>query len=366
LQQLLAKFTQYDVAYKKKLLGKSIISGILFGLSQFFMFMIYAAVFRISAKFIEDGVLAPENMFKSMFALLFGLYGVGQSSQFLSDIEEVKQAAADMLMDMNEPSSIEVDPNDPAVNINPNKGLRTPIQGLIEIKNVNFAYEGRAHRVIRRLNLRIKQGQNTAFVGSSGCGKSTLMQLIMRFYDPNEGQILIDGVDIKDYALDHLRRSFGIVRQEPSLFNGSIDYNIRYNNLALTKEEIWEAANLSNATEFINSTPEGLERNVGNRGEKLSGGQKQRIAIARVVAQKPQIYLFDEATSALDSNSEELVQRAIEQISQMTTSVTIAHRISTIKNCDVIFVMEQGHLIEKGNYDQLLAKNGKFAELARG
>jgi len=365
-EPLLDKFTEYDVRYKKELLGKSIIGGFLFGLSQFFMFMIYAAVFRISAHFIEKGWLTPDDMFRSMFSLLFGLYGVGQSSQFISDIEEVKQAAADMLVDMNEPSFIEVDPNDPEVNRTPNKGLRTPIEGQIELRKVTFGYDGRSQPVLHRVSFKVNQGQNCALVGSSGCGKSTIMQLIMRFYDPVNGQIFIDGIDIRDYALDHLRRSFGIVRQEPSLFNGTIDYNIRYNNSALTAQDIWEAADLSNSTEFIRSTPDGLERNVGNRGEKLSGGQKQRIAIARVVAQRPKIYLFDEATSALDSQSEEVVQKAIERISTMTTSLTIAHRISTIRNSDVIFVFEQGRLIEKGNYDQLLSMNGKFSELARG
>lgn len=365
-EALLAKFQEYDVSYKKKLLKNSIVSGLLFGLSQFFMFMIYATVFRVSATLIAQGKLTYQQMFKSMFSLIFGLYGVGQSSMFLSDIDEVKESARGMLEDMNEVSKIEVDPNDPEINASPNKGLRTPIEGNIELRNVSFSYEGRDQVILHRLKLKVNKGQSGAFVGESGCGKSTIMQLIMRFYDPTEGKILIDGIDIKDYALDHLRRSFGIVRQEPSLFNGTIEYNVRYNNNQLTENDIWDAAKLSNSVEFITSTPEGLQRNVGNRGEKLSGGQKQRIAIARVVAQKPAIYLFDEATSALDSQSEEIVQKAIEQISETTTSLTIAHRISTIRNCDVIFVMEQGRLVERGTYDQLMAMNGKFAELASG
>lgn len=338
----------------------------MFGLSQFCMFMIYAAIFRISVVFIQQGTLTPENMFRSMFSMLFGVFGIGQASQYLSDIEQVRTAAAVILGDMNEGSAIEVDPTDPLVNINPNRGLKTPIEGKIEFKNVLFRYEGRKHAVLNRLKLKVNKGLNCAFVGSSGCGKSTLMQLLMRFYDPNSGQILIDDVDIREYDLAHLRRSFGIVRQEPSLFNGTIDYNIRYNNNGLSEEEVKDAADLANATEFVYSTPEGFQRNVGNRGEKLSGGQKQRIAIARVVAQKPKIYLFDEATSALDSHSEDVVQKAIEKISTMTTSLTIAHRISTIKNSDIIFVIELGRVIEKGGYEKLMAKEGKFAELARG
>ena len=365
-EALLNKFTEYDAIYKGRLLRTSVISGLLFGLSQFFMFMTYAVVFRVSAKFIADGTLKMEAMFKSMFCLLFGVFGVGQSSQFLSDIDAVNKGAVVILRDLNQGTEIEVDPKNPHLNPRPNSGLRNAVYGKIEFKAVSFQYSGRNTLVLNRFTATINQGDNCALVGSSGCGKSTVMQLLMRFYDPSEGSILIDGIDIKDYALDHLRRSFGIVRQEPSLFNGTIEYNIRYNHTELSEVDLKEAADLSNSTEFIYSTPEGFQRNVGNRGEKLSGGQKQRIAIARVIAQKPKIYLFDEATSALDSQSEELVQKAIETLSSKTTSLTIAHRISTIKNSDCIFVVENGRVIEKGNYDRLMSKNGKFAELARG
>lgn len=364
--QLLTKFAEYDAVYKTRLMRRSITSGVLFGLSQFFMFMVYATVFRVSVEFIQQGKLTPEGMFRSMFSLLFGVFGIGQSSQYLSELEEVRASVKIILRDMNEPSLIEVDPQDPLVNSNPGERLRTPIEGQIELRRVIFRYEGRKNPVLNGLSLKIPKGCNSAFVGASGCGKSTIMQLVLRFYDPIEGQILIDGVDIRSYALDHLRRSFGIVRQEPSLFNGTIDYNIRYNHQSLTDQDIFRAAELANALEFVDSTPERFQRNVGNRGEKLSGGQKQRVAIARIVAQKPQIYLFDEATSALDSQSEEVVQRAIEQISQGTTSLTIAHRISTIKNSDVIFVIENGKVVEQGGYDRLMALGGRFAELARG
>jgi ABC-type multidrug transport system fused ATPase/permease subunit len=191
------------------------------------------------------------------------------------------------------------------------------------------------------------------------------MQLLLRFYDPQRGTILIDGVNIKDMDIGYLRAIFGIVRQEPTLFNGTIEYNVKYNSNEISDGDMRKACDAANAMEFIDNTPDGFKRDVGNRGEKMSGGQKQRIAIARVLVRNPKILLFDEATSALDSQSEGVVQQALEEISKNRASISIAHRISTIKNSDTIFVLETGHMIEQGNYNYLMNKKGRFAELAQ-
>ena len=186
----------------------------------------------------------------------------------------------------------------------------------------------------------------------------------MRFYDPQQGEILINGFNIRKINIQYLRSKFGTVRQEPSLFNGTISYNIRYNDESITQSQIQEASVQANALDFIQDNEEGFERDVGNRGDKLSGGQKQRVAIARVIARQPIIYLFDEATSALDSKSEEIVQQAIEKISENKTSITIAHRISTIKNSFKIFVLNKGKVVEDGNYDELIKNKKHFYKLA--
>ena len=186
----------------------------------------------------------------------------------------------------------------------------------------------------------------------------------MRFYNPTKGEIFIDGYEIRTINLHHLRSFFGLIKQEPEIFNGSIGYNIKYNANDKSGKEIQDACNTSNSQEFIDLHNEGLERNCGNRGDALSGGQKQRLTIARVLLRNPSIYLFDEATSALDSNSEKIVQNAIEKIWGNHSSLSIAHRFSTIKNCDIIFVIEKGKVAEKGTYDQLMINKGIFFGLA--
>jgi len=364
-ETILARFIQYDTNYKKKLTKRSILTGVFFGLSQFVLFMVFASIFRVSIKLIATGQIETTAMFKALYALLVGVFGSGMKSQFLADYQETTEAAREIMQDISLVNSIEVDPQAPsktAARVKPS--LINPIEGKIEFKGVSFQYEGRDQRVLDKLNLTIEKGQRVALVGPSGCGKSTVMQLLLRFYDPTDGQILLDGVDIREYDLTHLRRAFGVVRQEPVLFNGTIRYNLSYSNPDLTDEDFWAAADLAHAVAFISDSPDGLERDVGNRGERLSGGQRQRLAIARVVAIKPLIYLFDEATSALDTRSEQVVQEAIDELSQSSTSVTIAHRLSTIKKCDQIFVLESGRIIEEGTYDRLLSRGGRFAHMA--
>ena len=227
-----------------------------------------------------------------------------------------------------------------------------------------FKFPTRNTFTLKGLSLKFKMGSNCAIVGASGSGKSTLFQLLLRFYDVDRGEILIDGVNVRSIDLGHLRSFFGLIKQEPELFNGTMQSNIQYNRENSDAGQIERVCQISNCDEFVEMHPEGLERDMGNRGDVLSGGQKQRVTIARVLLRNPKVFLFDEATSALDSNSEEVVQNAIEKIREQHSSLTIAHRFSTIKSCDWVFVIEKGVVAEQGTYDFLIQKKGLFFEMA--
>ena len=238
--------------------------------------------------------------------------------------------------------------------------LRPKLEGNIEFKDVWFKFPTRSNFTLCGLSLKFEAGTNCAIVGTSGSGKSTIFQLLLRFYDIDQGSITIDGHDIRSIELTHLRSFFGLIKQEPELFNGTLKYNMRYNCQKTDANGITHACEVSNSTEFVEMHPEGLDRDVGNRGDVLSGGQKQRVTIARILVRNPKVFLFDEATSALDSNSEVVVQNAIEKIWENHSSLTIAHRFSTIKNCDLIFVIENGIVAEQGSYEQLMQQKGLF------
>lgn len=238
----------------------------------------------------------------------------------------------------------------------------TDFKDSIEFRNVKFGYE-EAREVLGGINFSVKKGQTVALVGPSGGGKSTTSDLIPRFYDITAGEILIDGHNIKEYNLRSLREAMGIVSQETILFNDSIENNIRLGNDKATMEEIVKAARIANAHDFITESPEGYQTNIGDRGTKLSGGQRQRLSIARAVLKNPDILILDEATSALDTESEKLVQEALDKLLAGRTSVIIAHRLSTIKNADKILVIDQGHIVEEGTHPELIAKGGIYAKL---
>ena len=249
-------------------------------------------------------------------------------------------------------------------------GTEIPLQrakGQIEFQSVSFAYPSRPEaEVLKEINLSIEPGQKVALVGKSGAGKSTIVHLLMRFYQPQSGEIRVDGHPCGQINLKDLRRNIGIVPQEVLLFGGTIEENIRYGKPEASRQEIEEAAMRANALEFINSFPEGLQTLVGERGIKLSGGQRQRIAIARAILKDPAILILDEATSSLDSESERLVQDALSNLMENRSTIIIAHRLATIRKADSIFVMEDGKIREQGNHRQLMEDdNGFYSRLVK-
>ena len=245
------------------------------------------------------------------------------------------------------------------------QNAETVEEGAIEFDNVHFAYPSRPEiQVIKGLSFKVDRAQQIAIVGPSGAGKSTLTALLLRFYDCDTGGIKVDGKAISEYPLDNLRNAMAIVPQEVILFGGTILENIQYGNPEATEEEVLTAAQKANALEFIKSFPEGMNTLVGERGIQLSGGQRQRIAIARAILKDPKILILDEATSSLDSQSESLVQEALEVLMRGRTSIVIAHRLSTIQKADQILVLKDGQLIEKGTDSELSQKNeGLYREL---
>jgi ATP-binding cassette subfamily B protein len=238
----------------------------------------------------------------------------------------------------------------------------TKPKGEVTFDRVGFTYDNKRN-ILHDIELKILPGQNVAFVGPSGVGKSTIVKLLFRFFDPTMGKILIDGVDLKLLSKSDRRRLFGIVPQEPALFNTTIGENIRFGKPDASQSEIVKAAKLANIDTFIQSLPDKYETLVGERGVKLSGGEKQRVAIARAIIRDPKIIVFDEATSSLDSNSEKVIQESLESVSKGRTTIAIAHRLSTIANCDVINVLDKGKVVESGRHDDLIKLNGLYSRL---
>ncbi|MEO8172123.1 MAG: ABC transporter ATP-binding protein [Sediminibacterium sp.] len=275
-------------------------------------------------------------------SLSTAFYNAQRGSAAIQRIEEILQA----------PITVTDPPDAKAI---------TAFNHSIEFRNVSFAYEDKV--ILKNINLTIEKGKTIALVGSSGAGKSSLADLVPRFHDVSGGELLIDGVNIKNYSLHSIRALMGIVTQEPILFNDTIANNIALGVDNVSEKDIEHAAVVANALHFIKQKEEGFDSNIGDRGSKLSGGERQRLTIARAVLKNPPILILDEATSSLDTESERLVQDAINNMMQNRTSLVIAHRLSTIRHADEIIVLQKGEIVERGNHDQLLIHNGIYRKL---
>ena len=326
---------------------------------SFIIFCLFGAiVFIVWQGLLMTQGLNPELSSEGFYQFVLFTIMMGASVGSLPDMYASIQKAigsTENLMDViNEKTELEL-----------NKGNSKPkIIGKIKFDQVSFSYPQRPDiEVLKSVSFEVDKNQTLALVGASGSGKSTISNLILKFYQPDGGTIYLDETKCADFELNYLREHMAIVPQEVLLFSGTILENIRFGKPSATSEEVVEAAKKANAWEFISTFPEQLETEVGDRGIQLSGGQKQRIAIARAILKNPTILILDEATSALDSESERLVQEALEKLMKGRTSIVIAHRLSTIRNADQILVIQHGEIIERGKHDDLISKKGTYSEL---
>ncbi|XP_033048926.1 ATP-binding cassette sub-family B member 5 [Trachypithecus francoisi] len=337
---------------------KAQIIGSCYAFSHAFIYFAYAAGFRFGAYLIQAGRMTPEGMFIVCTAIAYGAMAIGETLVLAPEYSKAKSGAAHLFALLEKK---------PTIDSHSQEGKKPDTcEGNLEFREVSFFYPCRPDVfILRGLSLSIEQGKTVAFVGSSGCGKSTSLQLLQRFYDPVQGQVLFDGVDAKELNVQWLRSQIAIVSQEPVLFNCSIAENIAYgdNSRVVSLDEIKEAANAANIHSFIEGLPEKYNTQVGLKGTQLSGGQKQRLAIARALLQKPKILLLDEVTSALDNESEKVVQHALDKAKTGRTCLVVTHRLSAIQNADLIVVLHNGKIKEQGTHQELLRNRDIYFKL---
>ncbi|CAA3021805.1 ABC transporter B family member 2-like [Olea europaea subsp. europaea] len=330
-------------------------AGLFYGVSQFFIFSSYGLALWYGSILMGKELSSFKNVMKTFMVLIVTALAMGETLAMAPDLLKGNRMVASVFEVLDRKTEILSDVGEEV----------TRIDGTIELKDVEFSYPSRPNVLIfKDFNLRVHAGGSMALVGQSGSGKSSVISLILRFYDPTSGKIMIDGKDIKKLKLKSLRKYIGLVQQEPALFATSIHENILYGKEGATEGEIIEAAKLANAHSFISALPEGYSTKVGERGVQLSGGQKQRVAIARAILKNPSILLLDEATSALDVESERLVQQALDRLMKNRTTIMVAHRLSTIKNADQISILQDGKIIEQGTHSSLIEnKDGAYYKL---
>ena len=336
----------------------AVVSGFGFGFAEASQFLIWALAFWYGAKLAGEGHCDFGGMMKAISAVLFSAMMFGQLSSMMPDFSKAKNAAASIYAILDRQPEVDA--------YSPEGTKLDKLHGTVEFKNVHFHYPSRPDaKILRGLNFSLQPGQTLALVGPSGCGKSTSVSLLERFYNPEQGQILIDGIEVRSLNVRWLRQQIGLVGQEPVLFGTSIKENIAYGKEdgVASFQEVEDAAKLANAHKFITALASGYDTDVGEKGSQLSGGQKQRVAIARAMIRNPKILLLDEATSALDSESEKLVQHALNKARKGRSTIIIAHRLSTIQNADQIAVIDNGVVVEQGTHFELLAKKGLYYRL---
>ncbi|KAG6684447.1 hypothetical protein I3843_12G065200 [Carya illinoinensis] len=331
------------------------ISGIFYGICQFFIFSSYGLALWYGSVLMGKGLASFKSVMKAFFVLIVTALAMGETLAMAPDLLKGNQMVASVFEVMDRKTEVLGDVGEELMTV----------EGTIEFRGVQFSYPSRPEVLIfKDFNLRVRSGKSMALVGQSGSGKSSVISLILRFYDPTAGRVMIDGKDIKKLKIKSLRRHIGLVQQEPALFATSIYENILYGKEGASEAEVIEATKLANAHTFVSSLPEGYSTKVGERGVQLSGGQRQRVAIARAILKNPEILLLDEATSALDVESERVVQQALDRLMKNRTTVVVAHRLSTIKNADQISVLNDGKIIEQGTHSSLIEnKNGAYYKL---
>uniref|UniRef100_A0A7N9AQL0 ATP-binding cassette, sub-family B (MDR/TAP), member 4 n=1 Tax=Mastacembelus armatus TaxID=205130 RepID=A0A7N9AQL0_9TELE len=337
---------------------KAHVYGITFSFSQAMIYFAYAGCFRFGAWLIQNGRMDVEGVFLVISAVLYGAMAVGQANSFAPNYAKAKLSASHLLMLINKEPAID--------NLSQEGETPDKFDGNVYFEDVKFNYPSRPDvTILQGLNFKVKKGETLALVGSSGCGKSTTIQLLERFYDPKEGRVVLDNMNIQQLNIHWLRAQIGIVSQEPVLFDCTLAENIAYgdNSRTVTMEEIEAAARAANIHNFIYTLPQKYNTQAGDKGTQLSGGQKQRIAIARAILRNPKLLLLDEATSALDTESEKVVQEALDQARQGRTCIIVAHRLSTIQNADRIAVFQGGVVVEQGTHQQLISKKGVYHTL---
>ena len=346
------KFYQSNQRFLKSKENNYKIMGSFYGFNNFFQGLLYIVILVAGAYFVADGSLAPTAL--ATYALYINIFVA--PIEILVEFTEMFQKGFSGFKRF-----LEVIETEPTIVDAPNAVDLTDVTGVIDYQHVTFAYQA-DEPVLEDINFHIEAGKNIALVGPSGGGKTTICSLLPRFYDVNQGSVMIDGKDVRDLSLYSLRKAIGIVQQDVYLFTGTIKENIAYGKPKASDEEIIEAAKKANIHEFILSLPQGYDTFVGERGTRLSGGQKQRISIARVFLKDPKILILDEATSALDNESERHIQKSLEALAKNRTTVTIAHRLSTIQNADEIIVISENGLAERGDHESLMKLNGVYAK----
>ena len=327
------------------------------GAVTFAAFGAIVGVLWVGGRLVLDGALSPGTLVAFLLYAVTISGAITSLAGFWANLQEAAGAARRIFEILDHPVAIE-SPTAP-------RRLPTPVRGVVRYEGVTFRYEPHLPRVLDGIDLVLDEGVTVALVGISGSGKSTLASLIPRFFDVEEGSVTVDGIDVREMALDDLRTRIGIVPQEPMLFGGTVRENLLYGNLKASQAEIEEVSLAAHAADFIETFPDGYDQVVGERGVTLSAGQRQRIAIARVMLERPNVLILDEASSSLDSESEELIQDALERLMGGRTTLVIAHRLSTVIRSDRILVLDEGRIVDEGSHRDLLERSEVYDRLYR-